>query len=424
MMETPLSEISPGWSARRVVTATLVVAAILGIFVVLYRFSGVLFTVLLAVILSTGIRPAVRKLSRIGIPRSKGIIFIYLAGFSLAVLLAIFILPLLLEQGTEISRELPEYYEKFRSTLSGSPNRILTLIAAQLPEQIGLPTAESGEESVGSLAPVAGSLSIVGVIARYAFLLTAVLMLCFYWTLEGERFTRGLLFWIPTNRRDQLRDYIADVEEKLGSFILGQGILCLTVGLTALVAYAALGLPYALVLAIIAGIMEAVPVIGPALGAIPALVIAFAFDPSKVVWVVVVSLVIQGLENYLLAPRVMKRSLGVNPLLVLLSIAGFSALFGLPGAILAIPIAAIIQLSINRFVIQPSEADAQPSNGRGQASVLRYEAQNLAQDMRKQLRRGEEEAQDPADMLVDSLEAIARDLDQYLAESEKRMGAI
>ncbi|HJS29700.1 MAG TPA: AI-2E family transporter [Anaerolineales bacterium] len=420
-METPPPEPTPGWSARRVIATTLVVAAILALFVLVYRFSGVLFTGLLAVILSTGIRPAVRKLSRIGIPRSKGIILIYLAGFGLAVLLAIFILPLLLEQGTEISRALPGYYEDFRSTLSESPNRILPLLAAQLPEQIGLPPAQSGEEGGDSLAPVADSLSIVGMIARSAFLLTAVLMLCFYWTLESERFSRGLMLWVPTNYRDRLRGYFTEVEEKLGSFLVGQGILCLSVGVLALLAYSLLGLPYTLVLAIIAAIMEAVPVIGPALGAIPALLIAFAFDPSKVVWVVVASLLIQGLENYLLAPRLMKRSLGVNPLLVLLAIAGFSSLFGLAGAIVAIPLAAIIQLTLNRFVVRLSEGEVQKSDGRGQASLLRYEAQNLAQDMRKQIRRGDEQTEPPAQMLVDSLEAIARDLDQYLAESEKRM---
>jgi predicted PurR-regulated permease PerM len=202
---------------------------------------------------------------------------------------------------------------------------------------------------------------------------------------------------------------------------VGQGLLCLSIGAMALAAYQVIGIPYALVLAVIAAIMEAVPVVGPILGAIPALLVAFSYDPEKAVLVLLASLLIQGLENYLLVPRVMKRSVGVNPLVVLLSIAAFTSLFGLAGAILSIPIAAIIQLTIDRFVIKPVWADFPVSDGRGQVSLLRYEAHNLAEDMRKQLRQGEH-LESQADDMVDSLEAIARDLDQLLAETEQRMG--
>jgi predicted PurR-regulated permease PerM len=250
--------------------------------------------------------------------------------------------------------------------------------------------------------------------------LTAILFLGFYWTLEGERSVRSLLLWVPMNRRDQIREFIADVEDKVGRFIFGQSILCLTIGAMALAAYQLIGLPYALVLAIIAAIMEAVPIVGPALGAIPALLVAFSFDPAKTIWVILATLLIQGLENYLLVPRVMKRSLGVNPLVVLLTIAAFSSLLGLGGAILSIPIAAVIQLTIDRFIIKPAASDSHTSDGRGQVSLLRYEAQNLAQDMRKQLRQ-DEQVETSTDDMVDSLEAIARDLDQLLAETEQRM---
>ena len=250
--------------------------------------------------------------------------------------------------------------------------------------------------------------------------MTAILILAFYWTLESERSIRTLLLWVPLNHRDQFRDFIVEVEDKVGGFILGQSILCLSIGAMAFVAYQLMGLPYALVLALIAAIMEAVPIVGPALGAVPALLVALSFAPEKAIWVVIATLLIQGLENYLLVPRVMKRSVGVNPLLVLLTIAAFTALFGLAGAVLSIPIAAIIQLSLDRFVVQSSAADSYASDGRGRLSVLRYEAQTLAQDMRKQLRQ-DERAEPSTDDSVDSLEAIARDLDQLLAETEQSM---
>jgi predicted PurR-regulated permease PerM len=231
---------------------------------------------------------------------------------------------------------------------------------------------------------------------------------------------RIVFLCVPPNRRDPLRDFFTEVEEKLGGFLVGQTILCLAIGAMSLAAYSLIGLPYAFVLAIIAAIMEAVPVIGPVLGAIPALLIASSSDPTKVVWVIAASLLIQLIENYLLVPRIMKKSLGVNPLVVLLALVAFSSLFGLLGAILAIPIAAIFQLGVTRFVIRPADPDIPKSNGRGQVSFLRYEAQHLAQDMRKLLRRGHSEVDSEEDRTLDALESIVRDLDLYLGESEQK----
>jgi len=419
-MESSASQNTPQWSARQVVHATLFVVFILVLFLLLYRFSNIIFILLISIVLSTGIRPAVTKMNRHGLPRSGGVILLYLLGISLAVMLVIFTFPIIVEQITDISRELPTYYGNFRSALFQSSSHILTLIATQLPSELWMLTSNFSGVNGEPLTQVASPIYYVGLFTRGAFTFTAILFLGFYWTLEGERSVRSLLLWVPMNRRDQIREFIAEVEDKVGRFILGQSILCLTIGAMALVAYLLIGLPYALVLAIIAAIMEAVPIVGPALGAIPALLVAFSFDPSKTIWVILATILIQGLENYLLVPRVMKRSLGVNPLVVLLTIAAFSSLLGLVGAILSIPIAAVIQLSIDRFIIKPAASDIHTSDGRGQVSLLRYEAQNLAQDMRKQLRQDEQEETSTDDM-VDSLEAIARDLDQLLAESEQRM---
>jgi predicted PurR-regulated permease PerM len=410
----------PDLSARQVVYATLIIAFILVVFGLLYRFSNIIFIFLISIVLSTAIRPAVTKMSRHGIPKSGGVILIYLLGLSLVVLFVIFAFPLFVDQIAEISHDLPAYYGSFRSVLLHSPSHILVLLAAQLPAGIQLLTTNLTSGSGAPLTQVTRSFYYIGFFIRGAFTLTAILILAFYWTLESERSIRSLLLWVPMNNRDQFRDFLVDIEDKVGGFILGQSILCLSIGAMAFVAYQLIGLPYALVLAPIAAIMEAVPIVGPALGAVPALLVALSFAPDKTIWVVISTLVIQGLENYLLVPRVMKRSVGVNPLLVLLTIAAFTALFGLAGAVLSIPIAAVIQLSLDRFVVQPSAADSFTSDGRGRLSLLRYEAQTLGQDMRKQLRQNEH-VEPSTDDAVDSLEAIARDLDQLLGETEQRM---
>jgi hypothetical protein len=209
------------------------------------------------------------------------------------------------------------------------------------------------------------------------------------------------------------------METKVSFYLAGQGILCLAIGLMALVAYLLIGLPNVLVLALVAGVLEAVPMIGPVLGAIPAAVIAFSIAPSKLVWVVIATLVIQQLENNILVPRVMRRSVGVNPFVSLLAIFAFSSLFGIAGALMAIPIAAIIQLLFDRFVFHPAALEPEVAPGRDTASRLRYEVRVLAKGLRKQARinkGGSYQRVKQVDQVMDEIEAITTDLDALLAQ--------
>jgi predicted PurR-regulated permease PerM len=413
----------PIWTIRQVVTATLVVVSILASFFIIYRFSNVIFIFFIAIVLSTAIQPAVKWLNRHGLPRPVGVIVLYGLGFSLLIAIAIAVVPLLVEQTTEISEEIPTYYGNFRSDLSQSRSRILQEIATQMPAEfkLSLPTPGSEVTESNTQAPeqVTQSLPYANIILRGVLVLTAMFVLGFYWTLESDRSIRNVLLWLPRERREIIREFINEVEEKVGRFLLGQGLLCLIIGIMALIAYVLIGLPYALLLAIFAGIMEAIPLVGPILGAIPALLVVLSADPTKAIWVIAATLLIQGLENYLLVPRVMRQSVGVNPFVILLAIAAFTSLLGLAGALLAIPLAAIVQLFVNRFVISGGEVEIEPPEGRGQLSLLRYETQDLAWDIRKQL-RGNEVSDGFSEEIVDNLEAIATHLDQILSLVEQR----
>jgi hypothetical protein len=139
----------------------------------------------------------------------------------------------------------------------------------------------------------------------------------------------------------------------------------------------------------------------------------------KLVCVVAGTVVIQQLENNLLVPRVMRKAVGVNPFVSLLAIFAFSSLFGIAGALMAIPIAAIIQLLLDRFVFQRVEIEQEQSTGRDEASRLRYEAQDLAQDLRKQARLtkvGSDLNIKQIDQVMDEIETITVDLDALLAQ--------
>jgi len=160
--------------------------------------------------------------------------------------------------------------------------------------------------------------------------------------------------------------------------------------------------------------------IGPLLGAIPAGLVALSIAPDKLIWVIVATVIIQQLENSLLVPRVMSRAVGVNPFVTLLALFAFSSLFGLAGALMAIPMAAMIQLALNHFVFQTATVEMEVSEGRDYASRLRYEAQDLIQDLRKQARlkkRGSDLTVKQLEQVMDEIETIATNLDALLART-------
>jgi predicted PurR-regulated permease PerM len=418
-MTEPSPSIIPHWTARQVVVGTLFVVTVLMAFWLLYQFRLVIFILFVAAFLGIAIRPAVEWLHRRNIPRPVGIIAIYLLLLLLIIGFGLLFVPLLVEQLTQVSIHVPRYYFTFRDALVQSPSRLIQQIGFRLPTQIFslMPEAATDEEA---LDRVGIFFTAAGVFVRGTLATITIFLLGFYWTLESERTVRSLLLFFPTARRERIRELIAEIESRVGGYIRGQVLLSTSIFILAFISYLLIGLQFPLVLAIIAGIMEVIPIFGPVLGAIPAILVALSQDPSKVILVIIATVVMQSLENYLLVPRIMKQSVGVNPIVTLLALAAFTSLLGLPGALLAVPVAAIIQLLLNRFVIQAENQEEVTLTGRDQVSLLRYEAQDLASDVRKQLRQKEDLTDQDVDRVEDDIEAIAAGLDRILAEMEDK----
>ncbi len=414
------------WTPSQVVAATLFVVGLLVSLVLLYMFRTVVLMLFVAILLGTGLKPAVNFLAARGLSRKYGQILIY------TILIAVFLgflalaLTPILEQSTSVTNVARTYYTDVRLAMLKSESTIVRNLGIRLSPNLDVQeltqspqttpqTPEQVAEATAKL--VSTALNFAGIFAKALFIIVAILLMTFYWTLESERVFRTLLLLFPSSKRASIREVIDAVEGKLGAYLFGEGILMLAIGLLSLAAYLIIGLPNALVLALIAGVMEAVPVVGPILGAIPAVLVAASTNPGNIVWVVVASIIIQLAENNLLVPRVMDRSVGVNPLLTILSIAALSALIGLPGAILAVPIAAIIQFLINRFVIIPvREPDLKPE-GRGNLSYLRLQVQELATDSRKMITLEKDGAEGGQEERMEELiESLANDLDQILAQ--------
>ncbi len=412
--ERPLE--APPWSARDVAVGTLVVAGVAAAFWLLVTYRAVFFSLFQAVVISTAISPAVDWLHRRGVPRPAGVVLIYLALLALLVGFVLLVAPLLAEQSAKIAATSSGIYSEALTTLRLSPSHLIRRLAWQLPG--GVPVAPApapaGDETA-ALDAVANTLHYVGLAGRGLFVLVAVLLLAFYWTLDRERILRSLLLPAPMDRREGLRALYDEAEVKVGGYIRGVALLCLLVGTAAFAATAALGLPYALVLGLAAGLTEAVPVVGPLMGAVPAVLVALAFAPEKVLWVVLAYAVIQAAENTILVPRVMGRAVGVSPMVTLLALIAFGSVFGAAGALLAIPLAAVVQLLLDRYVFGVVAAEPEQPEGRDRLSRLRYSTQQLVQDARKRLTEKSIDLDDQADEVGDTIETLATDLDSLLA---------
>jgi hypothetical protein len=177
-------------------------------------------------------------------------------------------------------------------------------------------------------------------------------------------------------------------------------------------------------LGIIAGILEAVPYFGPVLGAVPPLLLALSTEPSLAIWVLVAGFLIQQTENYLLVPRIMRGAVGVNPVVTLLGIAGFGTLLGIPGAVLAIPLAALVQMFLDRLLLHAEALEPAPPGGRDALSVVRYHARDLAHDVRLYLRSKGETSSRGNDAIEESIESIAEDIDRMLAPTPVSAAAL
>lgn len=407
------------WTFRRVVWATLVFAFVVFCFWLVYRFYEVVFTLFIAIVFGTVIRPVADWLAQRGVSRMLAVILIYLALLLLFMGFLWLVFPILFEQGRAIASSIPDYYLNLRSWLAESTNVWIARVGRSLPGAFpGLtPVAATQEDMVASAAQIWQHISLV---ARILFAVIVIPVLTLYWALDGPRLIKSFLLLIPQDRRDQFSELIATMESRMGFYLVGQALLCLVIGVLALVAYSLIGLPNAFALALVAGVMEAVPMIGPFLGAVPAALVAFSISTDRLIWVVIATTIIQQLEGAYLVPWVMRRTVGVNPFVTLLALFAFGTLFGVVGALMAIPLAAIIQLVLDHFVFKQSTVTMDPSEGRDYASRLRYEAQDLIQDLRKQARnrkRGSEQKVTQIEHVMDEIETITSNLDELLSQS-------
>lgn len=302
-------------------TVLFTVALIAGIWLLL-QIKDILFLVFIAFLLMTAIYPMVAWLERLKIPRALGTLLIYVVVLGALGALIGSAVPELVTQSTKLAATLP-----------GTAARVFPYW------NIDFQTIS------GQIAPLSANVLSV-TLGIFSNILTTftVLIIAFYFLLERRHAESILTEFLGTTSGKNVTALLRTVERRLGAWVRGELLLMSFVGMLTFVGLTILHMEFALPLAIIAGLLEIVPMIGPVISAIPAVLIALSFTPVLAFSVVVLYIIVQLLENNVFVPLIMKQSVGLSPLVTILALMIGGRLGGIGGAILAVPIVLVLQV--------------------------------------------------------------------------------
>ncbi len=321
--------------------ATLLKIALAGLlFYVVYQVLDILGIIVVAVILATALDPAVDWLQRYRIPRAISLVIIYLILFLVIGGIILLLVPPLAHQMVELAKSFPYYYSRLMSGVVAFEGTLPDQAAATLQQalqSLGVSLAEGSTSILSSIASIFGGL--------ISFVIT--LVITFYLVVEEQGLKKLVTSLVPAEHHDYAADLLNRIQDKLGAWLRGQLLLMLIIGVMTYIGLIIFGMPYALVLALLAGLTEVIAYVGPILGAIPAVLIAFSISPFKALLIIALYTFIQQTENNIIVPSIMKRSIGLNPIISILAIMVGYNIAGVIGAVVSIPVAAIIALILS-----------------------------------------------------------------------------
>jgi predicted PurR-regulated permease PerM len=260
---------------------------------------------------------------------SAYLILIFVLGF-----LVFLVAPPLIGQLRSFVEQLPSLVSRFNYLFNNS----------SIP---GIKNEDIGNLISNQINPIlSNSINLVFDTVNVILSFITIAVFSFYMLLERETLKSNLFRVFPNLPKERVNSLAREIEKQLGGWLKGELLLMCIIFLATYIGLTLLKVDYALPLAIIAGLLEAVPIIGPILASIPAVVITFTVSPLASLGVALLYLLIQQVENSLLVPKVMQGVIGINPILILITLLVGAEIFGVAGAIISVPMAAVIQVII------------------------------------------------------------------------------
>lgn len=299
----------------------------------LFYIRDIILELFVALLLMTILEPLVNLLTKIKIPRSISVLLSYIVFFGIFGLAISFIAPPLIDQTTNFVKALPSYLSNIGIARDLSSN-----ITGEFLARLGnLPS-----EVIKFTFSLFGNLLSV----------ITVLVFSFYMLLARGKLDESLGSFFGEEKKLELGVLIENLEKRLGGWSRGELVLMVIVGVLTYIGLAILKVPFALPLAILAGVLEIIPYLGPILAAVPSLIIGFGISPAIGIGTVVVALAVQQLENYLLVPKIMEKSVGVSPIVTLVALAIGARLAGVTGMIISIPTVIALQVFLKQYFLK------------------------------------------------------------------------
>lgn len=322
----------------------------IGILAFLYRVRTVLTPFLFAILIAYILYPLVVLVEKRGASRNVAILVVY--GFFGVFLGVVFwlALPNLIRELEEIARKLPDQAMQLEELGQGA---VVYFRRIQLPttirDAIGI-ILERIQLAVEGLAGRFMQL-MMGAFANIISLIISP-VLAFYFLRDHQAMRERTLKYVPAKYRGDAQNILREINVALNGFFRGQLLVCLFVGLFIYGGLLVLGIPYALFIGLLAGLFDIIPYFGPVLGFLPAAALALAKSPLTVLWVLLLFVAANQIENGIISPKIIGDRVGLHPLVVIFAVLVGGNLMGILGMLMAIPVAAIIRVILEYLFIR------------------------------------------------------------------------
>ncbi len=344
-------------SLVRVARRTLVVVAIIALALLVWRIRVALLLGFIGVLLAVLFRGQASLLKRYTrIPMGWALLLVAAVSIGLVGVFFWFAGPAINEQFSQLLKTLPASIERIRETINRYP------VGQYLLSYLRPPEPGSGGPAVNLFFGVTGIAStIYGILTD----LLLVLVTAIYFAVNPQLYTRGILLLIPKSKSLRVGEVLDESGRVLGYWLIGQVLVMVFVGVMVTLGLSLIGIPLALVLGVISGMLEFIPIFGPVVAAVPGILIAMTGGWVQALYAALVYLIVQEIEANVLVPLIQKVTVEVPPALVVLALVAFGSLFGFLGILIATPMTALLILWVKRLYVEDALGKTPPLIGPG-----------------------------------------------------------
>ena len=327
-------------SSLTLVKVLIIIAAV----AFLFYLRDVILIVFVGLVLASAFDPWVDWLQKNRIPRTLGILLIYLVVILILGGAVYLIIPPIVIEVNQLAKDFPAYWEKISNSISS--------FQSYSESQGWNKNIQESLDTLGqNISEAAGGVfmtvfSFFGGIVSFFI----ILVITFYMTVEEQAMKRVMRSFMPAKYQPYFTQLMNRMQEKIGRWLRGQLLLSLAIFIISFIGLSILHIKYALVLALFAGVTELIPYLGPFIGAVPAVFIAFTQSPMMALLVIVLYVLIQFVENNMLVPKVMQRAVGLNPVITIVVILVGAKIAGVLGIILAVPVTTALGVLVKDLV--------------------------------------------------------------------------